>query len=189
MRRIGIIIGVMWALLPFALRAESGGDSWAAKKAKVNALIIMRLTQELGLNAAQAAQIGDILKKYNERRHELRKQVKGLTAQLRAATESGNDNDIKKLLNETKQAKADLDQVDDKMFNDVKPMLSAKQQAQFLIAMDEIRSEIRAIKHREAAPGAVPGYPGAFTNNPNAFPGMGNPNDPGAVQKAVQPNP
>jgi hypothetical protein len=106
-----------------------------------------------------------------------------LNAQLRTAAASGNEGEIKKLVSQRNQTKADLDQIDDQTFADVKPMLSPRQQAQFLLVMDEIKNEIRAI-HRKEGPGM---FPGTFSTDPNVFPGAGNPNDPNSINRAIQP--
>jgi len=158
--------------------AAHAGDGSKESKERVRALIQMRLTQNLGLNAQQSAQIGQIMGKYQERRHELRKAVRGLNDKLKSATASGNEAEIQKFIGESNQTRLQLEQLDGQMFNEVKPMLTASQQAKFLIEMDAIKSEIRAIRRSSQQPqgqaaGAHPASnvpPGAFSNNPNYFP-------------------
>lgn len=154
------------------------GDGSKESKERVRALIQMRLTQNLGLNAEQSAQIGQIMGKYQERRHDLRKEVRGLNEKLKSATTSGNEVEIQKLIGESNHTRLQLEQLDGQMFNEVKPMLTAPQQAKFLIEMDAIKSEIRAIRRSSQQPqgqaaGANPATnppPGAFSTNPNYFP-------------------
>jgi len=157
--------------------AAHGGDDSKESKERVRALIQMRLTQNLGLNADQSSQIGQIMGKYQERRRDLRKEVRGLNDKLKNATTSGNEAEIQKLVGDSNKTRLELEQLDGQMFNEVKPLLSASQQAKFLIEMDAIKSEIRAIRRGSQQPqnqatGSKPiDVPaGAFSTNPNYFP-------------------
>lgn len=113
---------------------------------KIQALITMRLTTALNLNEQKSQQLSAILKKYHEKKRDLRKQVQTLTQQLRVASTSGNVVEIQNTIKQLDQTKFDLDRVDDQMFEEAKKMLTPQQQAQFLLVMDDIHKEIRALK-------------------------------------------
>lgn len=164
-----LFFGLLFCLLSAASAwAEHDTVDMAGKRERVHSLILMRLTERLGLNSTQSQQIGQMMRKYHERRAGLKHQMRELTAQLRAATASSNDAQIQTLLNQTSQARAGLDQLNAQMFAEIRPLLNPKQQAQFLIVMDEIRGEVRAIRRQGGPYG--PGFPGS--NNPNYFPGV-----------------
>ncbi|MCE9624687.1 MAG: periplasmic heavy metal sensor [Deltaproteobacteria bacterium] len=152
------------------------------KREKIQDLIVMRLNSELGLNPTQSAQLAQILRKYQQKRSDTRRQLRELTGQLRNVSGSGNDKEIQALLKQVTSLRSQLDQVDDQMFAEMKPMLTSRQQAQYLLVMDEIRQEIRAIRHPPAgqAPGPYP-YPAP---GPNPGPGTS-----GANQGAVHVGP
>ncbi len=169
MKRLATAVLMCLFFLGGALSARAEGTAAVGdRREQIQALILMRLNQNLSLNATQSAQVGQILRKYQQRRHTLKHEMKGLNQQLRAASTSGNDAEIQKLLSASSKTRAEFDQIDDQMFNDLRPLLRPKQQAQFLIEMDEIRSEIRNVKRRSGPGWNVP--PAAFSNNPNYFP-------------------
>jgi len=184
---LGLALLTMWWGQSFAQATTAAVQD--NKNQKVQELIMMRMTQALALNGKQAQQLGDILSKYHEQKGQLRQQMRDLTAQLKTVAVSGNEADIQRLLRQANQTRINLDQLDDQMYSDVRPILNPRQQAQFLVVMDEIKSEIRAIRHQ--GPGATgPGFPqGGFPpsdgRNPNDFPGAGSPNSYPAGVNAV----
>lgn len=138
------------------------------KRERVQELIVMRLNNELGLNPSQSQQIAQILRKYHQERAGLRRQLRDLTGQLRAVSTGGNEAQIQALLRQITSTRNQLDQVDDRMFAEVKPLLTPRQQAQYLLVMDEIRQEVKAIRNPMMGPPGYygPGYvPGGDSNS------------------------
>ncbi len=134
------------------------------KQAQVQSLILMRLTTSLGLNPQQSQQLGAIMAKYQDRRRQLRQQMHGLTQQLRVISATGNSDQIQATIQKLDQTKAELDRVDDQMFAEAKKMLTPQQQAQFLLVMEDIRREVKAVRGNYGpgfGPGAGMAYPGS----------------------------
>lgn len=140
--------------LPVSLRAqEPVGGAEDYKRERIQDLIIMRLNNELGLNPAQSQQLAQIVRKYQQQRADLKRKQRELTAELRTASTGKNDAQLQSLLKQLTSTRNQLDQVNDQMFNEIKPMLSPVQQAKYFLVMDEIRQEIKAIRRPMMAPG------------------------------------
>lgn len=140
---------------PVSLSAQ-GPDGGAEdyKRERIQDLIIMRLNNELGLNPSQSQQLAQIVRKHQQQRADLRRKQRELTAELRTASSGGgNDAHLQSLLKQLTSTRSQLDQINDQMFNEIKPMLSPVQQAKYLLVMDEIRQEIKAIRRPMMAPG------------------------------------
>jgi len=175
---LGILSLVLMANFAGPSAAEASGSAVQQQqptKEKIHELIVMRLTQNLGLSASQSKDLSAILQKYHERRSQLRQQMHDLSLQLKTASTSGKDEDIQKLIAQAGQLKSNYDQLDGQRFEEVKKILNPRQQAQFLVQMDEIKSEIRAAYR-------PPAGPPSDLQNPNDFPGSGVSNGPNAVQ-------
>ena len=128
------------------------------KRERIQDLIIMRLNSELGLNPSQSQQLAQILRKYHQERQELRRRQRELTGQLRTASSGGNEAQIQGLLKQITSTRSQLDQVNDRQFNEIKPLLTPMQQAKYLLVMDEIRQEVKAIRHAPPGPSYAPGF-------------------------------
>lgn len=151
MRLAVLIISMVFLLgIPSYGRAEgrTPSESAQARRQRVHELIVARLANGLNLSHAQAQKLGDVLKKYHERKHQLRRETRRLTGQLREETASGNKAAIQTTLAKLQETRDQLDRCDDLMYAEVKTMLSPKQLAQFVLIMDEIRHEIRAVRRR-----------------------------------------
>ncbi len=149
-----------WLLLGASARAQDPNampDDY--KRERVQELILMKLNSELGLNANQSQQIAQIMRKYQQERLNLKTQIRSLTGQLRDVSSSGNDAKIQPLLKQMTATHNQLEQVDDRMFAEIKPLLTSRQQAQYLLVMDEIRQEVKAIR-RPMMPPPGPGATG-----------------------------
>jgi len=129
------------------------------KRERVQELIIMRLNSELGLNPNQSQQVAQIMRKYQQERFNLRRQSRDLTSQLRDVSASGNEAKIQPLLKQITTTHSQLEQVDDRMFGEIKPLLTSRQQAQYLLVMEEIRQEVKAIRRPTGPQGNYPVLP------------------------------
>lgn len=122
--------------------------SKASARERVHQLIVTRIANELKLGPTETQKLGGVLKKYKQNKHRLRYQIQQLTAQLRQDTASGNEQATQTTLKKLQQAQEELDKSDEVMFAEVKTMLTPNQVAQFVLVMDEIRHEVRAVKRR-----------------------------------------
>lgn len=129
-------------------QAKTNGDSSDSARERVHQLIVTRIATELNLNPEETAKLGTVLKKYKQNKHRLRYEIQNLTAQLRKDTESGNEKATQATLKQLQAAQDQLDRSDEIMFAEVKAMLTPNQVAQFVLVMDEIRHEVRAVKRR-----------------------------------------
>ncbi len=148
--------GPFWALLflVFFLGQVAWGqnnskqDSSASARERVHQLIVTRISNALGLDQAQSARLGEVLKKYKQEKQRLRYEIQGLTSQLRQVTNSGNEKSVQSTLKKLQETQDQLDRSDEVMFAEVKTMLTPNQVAQFVLIMDEIRHEVQAVKRR-----------------------------------------
>ncbi len=134
---------------------EANPAEVAEKRERVHSLILMRLTQRLGLSSADANKLGQIMKKYQGIKINLKNQLRDQSNQLRSVSAGGNEAEIEKVLSQVNTTRQKIDQVDDQMFNELKSVLNPKQQAQFLIVMEEIRGEVRAIRRQPSTAGSA----------------------------------
>ncbi|MCC6273829.1 MAG: hypothetical protein IT572_10220 [Deltaproteobacteria bacterium] len=166
-KRTLLLALLVWLALPVSLQAQGPvGAPEDSKRERIHDLILQRLNTELGLNPTQSQQLAQIMRKYQQQRLGLKRQQRELTAQLRAASTSGNDAQVQPLLQKLTATRSQLDQVNDQMFNEIRPMLTPMQQAKYLLVMDEIRQEVKAIR-RPMGPGYYP-PPGAGTPSQDA---------------------
>jgi len=167
-KRTLLLALLVWLALPASLQAQGqvGAPPEDSKRERIHDLILQRLNTELGLNPTQSQQLAQIMRKYQQQRLTLKRQQRDLTAQLRAASTGGNEAQVQSLLQKLTATRSQLDQVNDQMFNEIRPMLTPMQQAKYLLVMDEIRQEVKAIR-RPMGPGYYP-PPGAGTPSQDA---------------------
>jgi hypothetical protein len=161
-KRIIFLILATWFSSWVSMQAYGQPPSEASRD-RVHELIVARLATGLNLSDSQAKQLGDILKKNWERKSQFRDQVQQLTTQLRQDTQAGDKKQTEATLKKLQEARDQLDRSDEVMFAEVKTLLDSNQLAQFVLIMDEIRHEIRAVRRRgprEIAP--EPGSNPAF---------------------------
>ncbi len=142
---IPFLVTLLFTQSVFSYRDGDPGD---AKRERVRSLILMRLTDELNLNDAQAKQLGAIMEKYHQQRRQLKQEIQALTPQLRAASETGKDTEINQLIKNVSSKKDQIDEIDNRMFTEVQRMLTPRQQAKYLVIMEEIRKQIWETKQR-----------------------------------------
>ncbi|MDX1387533.1 MAG: hypothetical protein R3257_08085, partial [bacterium] len=108
------------------------------------------------------------------KKYRLRREIRHLTTKLREETNSGNQQAMQATLKKLQESRDQLDRSDDAMFSEVKNMLNSQQLAQFVLIMDEIRHEVRAVRRRgrRAYPGGgyvpsgAPQPQRGYTNQP-----------------------
>lgn len=143
-----VVAGIFLMGAAFTATVYAEDNTQASRRERVHNLIVTRLANGLNLSPSEAQQLGEVLKKHRQRKHRLRREIRFLTGQLRQETSSGNEKGIKTTLNKLQEARDNLDRSDEIMFSEVKTMLNANQQAQFVLIMDEIRHEVRAVRRR-----------------------------------------
>lgn len=124
-----------------------------ARRQQIHELVMIRLKNALELTPSQADQISQVLRKYRQEKTADRTKIRQLTLKLREVSNSGNEAQIQGLIQQISAAKAELDQVDDRMFAEAKKHLNTKQQAQFIFVMEEIKREVQAVKRGAPPPG------------------------------------
>lgn len=144
-----VLVAGIFLLAPGAWAQSAPSDPQkSSARERVHQLIVTRIANELELSPTESKQLGTVLKKYKQRKHRLRYQIQQHTAQLRQDTASGNEQATQATLKKLQQAQEELDKSDEVMFAEVKTMLTPNQVAQFVLVMDEIRHEVRAVKRR-----------------------------------------
>jgi len=133
---------------PVFARKSSDGAKGEARRERVHQLIVTRLANGLGLSQEEAQKLAHIMKKNKKRKRHMRREVRSLTSQLRQEMATGNEVAIQSTLKKLQNARDQVDRSHDVMFSEVKGLLNPQQQAQFVLIMDEIRHEIRAVRRR-----------------------------------------
>lgn len=168
---IGLVVVLFTTSLVYAQNPARGPGN-GSKRQRVHQLIMMRLSTGLNLTQAEAQQLSTVLNKQQQSKRQLRHQLRQLTAQLRTVTASNNQGEIQSTLKKLQTTRDRLDRVNEEMFSEVKTLLNPQQLAQFVLTMDEIRHEVRAVRrgvgvgrpgqqpppYRPPAPGYTPGY-------------------------------
>lgn len=136
--------------LAFSLPAFSQGpDSRPGKgekKEKLHALMQERLMQNLSLTAEQSQKLSAISQKYQEKKKELRGQIKDYRKQLEVASNSSDAGQVSKAVTNFIKARQEMDQLEDSQFKEVKSVLSPQQQAKYLLFKEQMRHEMMKIK-------------------------------------------
>lgn len=141
-----------------------------ARRQQIHDLVMLRLNNALELSPTQSEQISQVLRKYRKQKTEYRKKIRQLTLQMRDNSSDASDAQVQSMIKQVTDTKAQLDKVDDQMFNDAKKYLNTRQQAQFLFVMEEIRREVQAVKRGAPPPGggAVNAIQGGSGSTPAA---------------------
>jgi hypothetical protein len=126
---------------------------------RVQSIILMRLSTTLGLDSSQTQQMGMILNRHHDRKRQLRREIQDLNAQLRANMAGGNSSQTQALLAKLDRTRRQLSGVNDEMYSEARRMLNPQQQAQFMLVMDEVKSEIRSVRDRPPGAGFPRGNP------------------------------
>lgn len=158
MKYLRILLLLLCFLSPALSRVqaqeEDNSAAVAEKRERVHALILMRLTQRLGLNSSEAEKLNQVMKKYQSMKINLKSQLREQSKELRTVSAQGNEAEIQRVLAQVNQTRQKIGTINDQMFNELKSVLNPKQQAQFLIVMEEIRGEVRAIRKQPSAANA-----------------------------------
>jgi hypothetical protein len=143
--------------------AQPGEDpQFQEKQERLQTLITVRLSDELGLSSEQSAKVAGILKKYHLKRRELRKKMMDLHQQLPTVAGSNDAKQASQVVSEIQKTREEIRGLDDAQFKELKPLLSPQQQAKFILVMDDIRREIMQFRR---TPGGKEG-PGGPTSRP-----------------------
>jgi DNA anti-recombination protein RmuC len=165
MRKWTVALIFVALLYAGALRAQVGPGpaSDDAKRERVQQLILMRLNSSLGLNSEQSQKLGEILRKYHQQKTGLRAEMRDLTGQLQTAYNSNNEAEIRRIVAQLTAIHSQMENIDNQIFSDLKPMLTPKQQAQYFLIMDEIRREVQSVRQNGGPPGLGAPGPGGPT--------------------------
>jgi len=131
-------------------RAGGVGEAPSGKREQVHELIMARLNSELGLTPEQSERLSRILRKSREQRVALKARARELTGQLRSANAGGDEKKIHQAIKQLSAVRVQLDGLDEQRFNEVKAILVPRQQAKYLLVMEDIRREVQAV--RRASP-------------------------------------
>jgi len=154
MRRIFALLGLLAGLsLAFPALSQAQPDSRpdrGEKRERLQSLLQERFIQGLGLNENQAAQFSKVMRKYHQKRKELREQMKQDRQQLETVSSSSDASQASQVVARIQKTRSELDQLDNEQFKELKPILSPQQQAKYLLIMEEIRHEMMRIKRGNA---------------------------------------
>ncbi len=113
---------------------------------QIHQLILARVSQELGLTPVQTQKLDEVLRRHRERKYPLRRQAYRLKSRLREETIRGEEKKLKDTLGKLQQVQDQIEQNEEAMYAEVRTLLNPQQLAQFVLIMDEIRHEIRAVR-------------------------------------------
>ncbi len=124
------------------------------KKEKLQVLLQERLEQSLGLSPDQAKKFSEIMRKYHQKRRELREQMKTYRGQLEAASNSTDASQATQLVANLQKTRDEIEKLEDAQFKEIKPMLNPQQQAKYFLIMEQIHRELMQIKRGNPPPKA-----------------------------------
>jgi len=166
---IGLWLVLVFTMLPGWVMADP-----VDKLERVNSLIATRIADVLDLEPHKADRLRFVLKKYQLRKLELRRQTADLTRQLQVATKAGNKPETERILNAIRQSRSELKGIDDAQMQELGQFLTPTQQAKYLLVVDDIRKEIQSLRR------------GGFENEPGGNRKNMPPPNPGAYQEPGQ---
>jgi len=154
--------------------AQPGGgrfheDHLTQKQERLQTMIVMRLTNEVGLNQDQALKVSEIMRKYQMQRRMLHQKMRGLNQQLRMVAYSNDPKQATQVVSDLQKTKDEIDRLDDAMFNEIRPMLNPQQQAKFLLVMQDVRREMMQFRRGGGkGMGGGPGFGHPPSPNPSS---------------------
>lgn len=116
------------------------------KREQLQSLIQERLQQDLGLSLDQAKKFSEVMKKYHQKRRELREQMRSYRAQLETVSNSTDASQASQVVANLQKTRNEIENLEDAQFKEIKPMLSPQQQAKYFLVMENIRHEMMQIK-------------------------------------------
>ncbi len=122
---------------------------------RIETLRMWRLTKALDLDEKSSAQLFPLLNKYDRRRAEAESAVREDMRVLREAVRDNKDAQIKAAMERLERAHDSLQKIRDEERADLRKILTVRQQAEFILVMQEFDMEIRRIiaEARDRRPG------------------------------------
>ncbi len=146
MARLGVFFSFIFLVLIWTPALRGQQVDRRAKVEQIHQLILARVSQELGLSSVQTQKLDEILRRHRERKYPLRRQAYRLKSELREETLRGEEKKLKATLGKLQQVQDQIEQSEEVMYAEVRTLLNPQQLARFVLIMDEIRHEIRAVR-------------------------------------------
>ncbi len=149
-----MLVGLGLSSIAFTQPTSAPGNGFLDKKEKLQSLIQDRLVQGLGLSPEQAFKFTEVIKKYHQKRHQLRGQMRTYHQQLESISNTSDASQASQLVNNIQKTRGELQKLEEDQFKELKPMLNPQQQAKYFLIMEQIRREMIQIKREMLAPKA-----------------------------------
>jgi hypothetical protein len=129
-------------------RAEDGKkhhfmEHMKKMRQEIKALRKTKMAEALGLDPQKSEQLFAILDKYDDKRHEIVHSMWKDIKELREAVDENKDSSIKGLVKEIEKHDKNLKELRNKETDEVKHMLTLKQQAKYILFTVDFRKEVR----------------------------------------------
>lgn len=152
--RIGVVIAALFLLAGLSVSAYAAPEDPERPpsreqvekvRQRIEALRIWKMTKALDLDEKTSAALFPLLNKYDKRRHELERSLRGGMRELREAGKEGREPVLKGLLERLDQHQREMQKLNDEERGEIRKLLTVKQQAAFVLFQQEFQQEIRRI--------------------------------------------
>jgi len=110
---------------------------------RIKTMRMWKLTQALDLDQGTSAKLFPILNKYDEQRRGTEQELRNDMRKLRTMVDSGDESGLSGLLRKLEKNHRTMQEIKDAEWNELKGVLTVKQQAKFLIFQLEFERDMR----------------------------------------------
>jgi Spy/CpxP family protein refolding chaperone len=110
---------------------------------RIETLRMWKLTEELDLDEKTSAKLFPVISKYDKERAKLQHTIRQDMRELRRSLQSDKDADYQGMLDRLEKNHREMQRIEDDEMKELKTILTAKQQAQYLLFNMKFKREIR----------------------------------------------
>jgi Spy/CpxP family protein refolding chaperone len=125
-------------------------------KKRIRTLKMWKLVEELDLDEETSAKLFPIINKHNKRRDDLERELKDRIDALGSAVDGGDNAEMEAGIARVEEIHRRMKSVKEEKFQEVKRVLTIKQQARYLLFEVKFREEIRHLIGRQDRRGSRP---------------------------------
>jgi Spy/CpxP family protein refolding chaperone len=114
---------------------------------RIMTLRLWKLMEALSLDEEMSLKLFPVIKKYEQRSEELWNSKRGDMDALRAALEADDEAGIEKALNRVEETRSALHELKEAKSQELKDILTVKQQAQYMLFEKSFRREIKKVRY------------------------------------------
>ncbi len=140
----GLVFNVPGAYAQFP-EDEPSSEKREQIRKRIETLRMWKLTEELDLDEKTSARLFPVLGKYDKQRAKLQHTIRKDMRELRRSLRSDQDADYRGMLDRLEKNHKEMQSIKDAEIKELKTILTAKQQAQYLLFHMKFKREMRRI--------------------------------------------